>query len=62
VRSLSTLLRLYQGEIFNVEMLGADEPLQWTRNEDGLKVKMPKQKPCEYAYTLKITKHKTAFT
>jgi alpha-L-fucosidase len=62
VRSLSTLLRLYQGEIFNVEMLGADEPLQWTRNEDGLKVKMPKQKPCEYAYILKITKHKTAFT
>ncbi|MEM1581815.1 MAG: alpha-L-fucosidase [Candidatus Bathyarchaeia archaeon] len=58
VKSLSTILRLYPEEIEKIELLGMDEPLEWVRNEDGLKVKMPKEKPCEHAYTLRITKVK----
>jgi len=58
IKSLSTILRLYTDDIESVEMLGMDEPLQWTRGEDGLRVKMPGKKPCEHAYTLKITKRK----
>jgi alpha-L-fucosidase len=35
-------------------MLGSDQPLSWTRDEEGLKVKLPAEKPCEHAYTLKL--------
>jgi hypothetical protein len=31
------------------------EPLAWTVDEAGLHVRMPAQKPCEHAYTLKVT-------
>ena len=58
IRSLSTVLRLYTDDIESVEMLGVDEPLQWARGEDGLRVRMPDKKPCEHAYTLKITKRR----
>ncbi|MEM2456374.1 MAG: alpha-L-fucosidase [Candidatus Bathyarchaeia archaeon] len=58
IKSLSTMLTLYPYEIGSVEMLGVEEPLQWTRNEDGLRVKMPERKPCEHAYTLKINRFK----
>ena len=29
--------------------------MQWSRDAEGLKVKLPAEKPCEHAYTLKIT-------
>jgi len=56
IRSLSPDLRLYSGEVVSVELLGSDEKLTWTRDEGGLKVKMPARKPCDYAFTLKIIK------
>jgi alpha-L-fucosidase len=56
VRSLSPDLRLYAGDVENVELLGSCEKLAWTRDRDGLKVKMPVQKPCDHAFALKITK------
>jgi len=55
IQSLSTNLRLYSGKIANVQLLGSEEPVEWTRDETGLRVKMPKQKPCNYAYTLKVS-------
>jgi len=55
IRSLSTDLRLYTGKVGSVELLGSDEPVEWSRGEAGLRVKMPKSKPCDYAFTLKIT-------
>jgi alpha-L-fucosidase len=54
VQSLSINLRLYPGEIADVRLLGAREPVQWSRDNDGLKVKMPQEKPCDNAYVLKI--------
>jgi len=56
VHSLSTNLRLYQGEIANIQLLGSEELVEWTRDETGLKVQMPKQKPCNHAFALKITR------
>ncbi len=56
IQSLSTNLRLCTEEIANVQLLGSEKPIEWTRDKTGLKVKMPKQKPCNYAFTLKITK------
>jgi len=39
----------------NVEMLGHKGKLQWVQADTELQVKMPSEKPCEHAVTLKIT-------
>jgi alpha-L-fucosidase len=54
IRSLSPDLRLYSGEMAEVELLGSSDKLTWTRDEGGLKIRLPAQKPCDYAFTLKI--------
>jgi alpha-L-fucosidase len=43
------------GKISQVELLGHDGPLEFTQDKEGLKVKLPAQKPGDYAYALKIT-------
>lgn len=55
VKSLSMDLRLYHPEeVGDVKLLGYREPANWIRDGDGLHVKMPKQKPCEHAFVLKV--------
>jgi len=44
-----------EGKIASVSLLGHSGTLQFTRDDQGLKVKMPSERPCEYAYTLRIT-------
>ena len=41
--------------IAQVELLGCKAPLNWTQDADGLHVDMPSEKPCEHAFSLKIT-------
>ena len=43
------------GKITRVELLGHDGALEFTQDGGGLKVKMPADKPCDYAYALRIT-------
>ena len=43
------------GKIEKVEMLGHDGTLDFTRDAAGLHVKFPEKKPCDAAYSLKIT-------
>jgi alpha-L-fucosidase len=43
------------GKIETVELLGHKGALLFTQDADGLKVQMPADKPCDYAYALKIT-------
>ena len=43
------------GKIDAVALLGHAGPLKWTHDADGLSVKLPEQKPCDYAVALKIT-------
>lgn len=38
-----------------VTMLGSRNELQFTQDDSGLKVKLPANPPCKYAYVLKIT-------
>ena len=40
-------------------MLGHDGDLQWEHHLDGLRVTFPKEKPCDFAYGLKIHPTKT---
>ncbi|MBI9017306.1 MAG: alpha-L-fucosidase [Phycisphaerae bacterium] len=41
-------------EIKSVELLGYDGKIDWEFHPDGLTVNFPKDKPCEFAYCLKI--------
>jgi len=43
------------GKIEKVELLGHAGNLDFTQDAQGLKVKFPTDKPCDYAYVLKIT-------
>jgi alpha-L-fucosidase len=43
------------GKAARVEMLGHAGPLAFTQTADGLHVTMPKEKPCDFAYALKIS-------
>jgi alpha-L-fucosidase len=45
---------LYTGDIRRVELLGSAEPLHWSRDNTGLRVKLPAQKPHAAAFVLKI--------
>ena len=54
VRSLSADLRLYPREVASVQLLGAKEPVKWSRGKTGLKARLPERRPCESACVLKI--------
>ena len=41
--------------IESITMLGADKQLKWAQTEQGLEIVFPQDKPCDYAYILKIT-------
>ncbi len=42
------------GEIESVRMLGHDGDVKWEHHPDGLRVTFPKEKPCDFAYCLRI--------
>jgi alpha-L-fucosidase len=46
---------LWFGPIHQVQMLGVDQPLQWTQDRQGLRVELPQTRPGDHAYVLKIT-------
>jgi alpha-L-fucosidase len=54
VKSLATGNGL-DGKVEQVELLGHAGTLPFTQDADGLKVTFPTEKPCEFAYVLKIT-------
>jgi alpha-L-fucosidase len=42
-------------EVASVSMLGVDSDLDWSQDGNGLTISAPPQKPCDHAYTFKIT-------
>ena len=55
ITSLSEGEELWFGKIKKVELLGQKGKLKWKRTDQGLEVKLPENKPCKYAYVIKIT-------
>jgi alpha-L-fucosidase len=43
------------GEIANVSLLGGKKLPHWKQSPGGLEIILPEEKPCQHAYTLKIT-------
>ena len=55
IRALRTAERVSTGnQIQRISLLGSDARIDWERRDDGLWVRFPKDKPCQYAYGLKI--------
>ena len=42
-------------QIRNIQLLGSTEKIEWQQTDEGLKLSFPKTKPCEFAYSFKIT-------
>ncbi len=40
--------------IVGVSMLGSDEAITWSQDEQGLRLSVPTEKPCDYVYTYAI--------
>ncbi|MCU4975456.1 alpha-L-fucosidase [Halobacteria archaeon AArc-m2/3/4] len=39
---------------YEVELVGADESLTWGGGEDGVRIELPENPPCEFAYAIRI--------
>ena len=55
VRSLASGESHFEGEIGGVALVGAEAPLEWSRDEKGLHVELPTERPSEHAFALRIT-------
>jgi alpha-L-fucosidase len=55
IRSLGSSSSVKAEMIKQIQMLGTPEPLTWTQYEHHLQIKTPTHKPCDHAYTFKIT-------
>jgi alpha-L-fucosidase len=55
IKALAENSALWQNSIGSVKMLGVRGKLKFTRDASGLHVKLPKEKPCNFAFVLKIT-------
>ena len=38
-----------------ISLLGSEEPINWKITEAGLEISLPSKKPCDIAYSFKIT-------
>lgn len=49
--------KIYPGEIKNISLIGSKEKLKWKQNAQSLTVLFPKEKPCDFAYVLKVERN-----
>jgi len=58
---IHSLKDLDPNQIVSITMLGAKGELAWRMTPEGLEIKTPKKKPCEYAFSFKISLKNTIF-
>lgn len=56
IKSLAAGSKLYPGRINAVSLLGSSDEIEWTRDENGLSVTLPREAPSSFAYVLKISR------
>jgi alpha-L-fucosidase len=54
IKTLKQGAKVSTGGIANISLLGAKAPVQWQQTADALEVVLPREKPCDHAYALKI--------
>jgi alpha-L-fucosidase len=53
---IETLKHAYEPEIKSIRLLGVDSDLEWSLTPEGLSITMPREKPCDHAFALKIVR------
>lgn len=56
IRSLGSNSSLKADQIAEISLLGSSAAITWSQDEDGLTLQTPAERPCDYAYTFKITR------
>ena len=41
--------------IVGISLLGSHASISWSQDEQGLTIRTPDERPCDHAYTFKIT-------
>jgi alpha-L-fucosidase len=54
LKSLARLSAAASGKVTDVHLLGHSGSLEWTQSANGLTIRLPSQKPGDYAYAFKI--------
>jgi alpha-L-fucosidase-like protein len=54
IKSLASNSPYYRSEVARIELLGSHSKVVWSRNKEGLAVKLPQKVPCDYAYVFRI--------
>ena len=54
IKSLASGSDLDPGQIQSVSMLGSSETISFERTDTGLVITLPKVRPCNHAFVLKI--------
>jgi alpha-L-fucosidase len=54
IKSLASNSPYYRSEVARIEPLGSQSKAVWSRNKEGLAVKLPQKAPCDYAYVFRI--------
>jgi alpha-L-fucosidase len=54
IQSLSSRTFLSTDGISDVQLLGAGQKLKWSQDGNALKIELPAEKPCKYAFVFKI--------
>jgi alpha-L-fucosidase len=54
IKSLAAGSPTYQGQVADVQLLGSNAKLAYSRDASGLAIPLPAQKPCDHAYAFKI--------
>ena len=54
--TIESIYKLFDNEIERVELLGSTDKVAWKHTRDGLHITRPDNKPCEHAYSFKITR------
>ncbi|RKR14078.1 alpha-L-fucosidase [Maribacter vaceletii] len=57
IRTLGSMGKLYPRDIKSISLLGSTAKLSWQQTGVGLVVQFPKEKPCDFAYVLKIERN-----
>jgi alpha-L-fucosidase len=60
IGSLGRSANHFQDEIADVELLGFHGKVQWTREEKALVIRLPSQKPCDFAYSFRVSLERRA--
>jgi alpha-L-fucosidase len=55
IRTLKEGVRIGSGGLAAISLLGSRSPVKWTQTADALEVELPAEKPCKYAFALKLT-------